>query len=92
MRFVVFVLCLLSTSAGAETRIYQTDAYGNKRYDLPSKVVKGDRIYEADPYGNVRYDKPGQVIKGNRIYETDPYGNVRYDKPSQTIESDDRHK
>ncbi len=74
MRFFALLLCLLATSASAEKRIYQTDAFGSKRYDLPGKVVIGDRIYQTDRFGSIQYDKPGQVIQGNRAYETDRFG------------------
>jgi hypothetical protein len=87
-KFLVVVLMLISPITQADQRVYETDKWGNTRYDKPGYVIKDKgRVHETDQWGNTRYDKPGYVIKDNgKVYETDKWGNTRYDKPSYQIE------
>lgn len=85
MKKIFSVLALIPMLAFGDTRIIQTDAYGNKQYHKPQYVVRGDRIYETDSIGNTQYHKPQYVIKGDKVYETDSIGNVQYHKRSYVL-------
>lgn len=113
--FFVFTLTLspwvASQPTGPEwtregTSIYQTDAVGNKRSNLPSWSVQADgRVVETNPYGETMHHKQQYRIVGDRstqpsglqgiqqetrIYQTDSIGNIRSNLPSWTVQSDGR--
>jgi hypothetical protein len=87
MKLVFKLLFVLITlSAHAEERIYQTDSVGNIQYNKPSQTIQNDgRIIQTDPYGNKQYNKQQYQIKGDKIYQTDSVGNIQYNKPQLKI-------
>lgn len=78
IKITVLLLSLIMNSsiALADQRVYETDQWGNTRYDKPSYTVQENgRVYETDQWGNRRHDKPSYTIKDNgRAYETDRWG------------------
>ncbi|MCX6599947.1 MAG: hypothetical protein NT025_00065 [bacterium] len=64
-RVVVVCLALGAFAAqAADTKVYQTDKYGNVQYHKPSLVVRPDgRVQAVDPYGNVQSHQPGFQVK-----------------------------
>ena len=85
MKSLVILLCLVSSSTFAETRIYKTDSIGNVQYHKGSHVVRGDTIVKQDSIGNTQYHKQQFVIVGNRIYERSSTGAVQYHKGSAKV-------
>ena len=77
MRTILACLALVAFSAHAEdTRVYQTDVYGNVQYHKPSYTVKSDgHVIPTDAYGNRQYNQQQYLIKDNKIIPTDLYGN-----------------
>ena len=72
--------------ATAETKVYQTDKYGNIQYNLPSYTVQDNgRIVENDKFGNKQYHKGGWQIQGDKIKPVDKFGNPQPNKPGFTI-------
>ena len=66
MKKILGVLALIPVVALGDTRIIQTDAYGNKQYHKPQYILKGDKVYETDSIGNVQYHKPSYDVLGHR--------------------------
>lgn len=64
-RVLVILICALiaMNAVAAETKIVPVDKFGNKRYDKPSMVIKGNKVIQVDKFGNKRYDKPQLVIQ-----------------------------
>ena len=88
MKSLVIITALFASLSAnaAETRIYQTDKYGNVQYHKPSYTVTQDhRVIPTDKYGNKQYHKPGFKIEGGKLLQTDKYGNVQYNKPAWVI-------
>ena len=83
MKKIFSILALIPMLAFGDTRIIQTDAYGNKQYHKPQYVIKGDKIYETDSIGNIQYHKPSYVL-GHRDSPTsrDQKGQVNQDTKS----------
>lgn len=88
--FMIAALSILLTATGttaAETRIYQTDKYGNVQYHLPSQTIQDNgRIVEMDKFGNKQLHKDQWQLQGDKIYQTDKFGNIQHHKPSLSIE------
>lgn len=73
-------------AVAGESRIYQTDAYGNIQYHKPSAVIQDNgRIIETDSYGNKQYHKQQYQMKGGKVYQTDSAGNIQYHKPHGVV-------
>lgn len=61
-----FLLIPVDALAKEEIRVYQTDVFGNIRYDKPSVLIKGNTVIVVDEFGNVRHDKPKLKIQKKR--------------------------
>ncbi len=87
LRALLTCLALVAHSAqAADTRVHQTDAYGNIQYHKPSYTIKPDgRVIQTDAYGNKQYHKQQYLNKDNKIVPVDAYGKRQYKKPALTI-------
>ena len=88
LRALLTCLALVAHSAqAADTRVQQTDAYGNILYHKPSYTIKPDgRVIQTDAYGNKQYHQQQYLIKNNKSVPVDAYGNRQYNKPALVIE------
>ena len=76
MKTIALILVLASDET---TRIYSTDAVGNRQYDKPSfTAIKDGKVYETDSVGNRKYDGQSYQIQENKTYKTDEIGNRKY--------------
>ena len=83
----VTLLLTATAMARAETKVYQTDKYGNVQHHLPSYTVQDNgRIVETDKFGNKQYQKDGWKIQGDKIKPVDKFGNVQPNKPAFKIQ------
>lgn len=65
-------------SATSETKIQQTDKYGNVLHHLPSYTIQDNgRIVETDKFGNKQLHKDQWQIQGDKIKPVDKYGNLQ---------------
>jgi hypothetical protein len=71
----LIALCVALVAASvpaADTKVYQTDRYGNVQYHQPSLVVKSDgRVQQVDPYGHVQSHKPGLQVQASPVRSAD---------------------
>jgi hypothetical protein len=72
-----------------ETKVHQTDRFGNVQYHKPSYAVQQDgKVMQADQYGSRLQQQ--YEIEGDRVYTTDKYGNRS--GPSFVVQGDKVHQ
>jgi hypothetical protein len=55
--FILFLIISQNTFAG-DTKIYQTDRFGNVIVGAPVLIVKDGKAYQGDRFGNVIPNSP----------------------------------